>query len=194
MSLVDNTKSFWEAHKAVYAEQVKAPMVALTGALEPEFGPAKVFRPNRDVRFAKDKTPYKTHQGAFVGVGPACGWYVEVAAPGVRVGAGIYEASGERLAALRAAMADDLRGPVLERILRDLERGGFEVHGERLKTVPRGYDKEHPRLELLRMKTVLGMRSYGFEPFIHTPELLDRVRDDWRRLRPLVEWLADATG
>ncbi|MEQ6902812.1 DUF2461 domain-containing protein [Nocardioides sp. YIM 152588] len=189
---VDNTKSFWEAHKAVYAEQVKAPMVALTGALEQEFGPAKVFRPYRDVRFAKDKTPYKTHQGAFVGVGPACGWYVEVAAPGVRVGAGVYEASGERLASLRAAMADDRTGPVLERILGDLERGGFEVHGERLKTVPRGYDKEHPRVELLRMKTILGSRRYGFEPFIHTPELLDHVRADWRRLRPLVEWLADA--
>jgi len=189
---VDNTKSFWEANKHVYQESVRAPMVALTDALAQEFGPAKVFRPYRDVRFAKDKTPYKTHQGAFVGVGPATGWYVEVAAPGVRVGGGIYEASGARLAALREAMADERTGRVLQRILRDLERGGFEVAGERLKTVPRGYDKDHPRIELLKMKTVLGMRSYGFEPFVHTADLLDRVRDDWRRLRPLVTWLADA--
>ena len=58
---VDNTKSFWEAHKHVYAESVKAPMTALCAALEPEFGKAKIFRPYRDVRFAKDKTPYKTH-------------------------------------------------------------------------------------------------------------------------------------
>src|ERR1700712_3295381 len=78
---MDNTKSFWGAHKAIHAESVKAPMVALTDALAPEFGTAKVFRPFRDVRFAKDKTPYKTNQGAFVGVGPACGWYVEIAAP-----------------------------------------------------------------------------------------------------------------
>ncbi|GAA3529349.1 DUF2461 domain-containing protein [Nocardioides daeguensis] len=189
---VDNTKSFWEAHKDVYTEHVKAPMVALTDALGQEFGAAKVFRPYRDVRFAKDKTPYKTHQGAFVGVGPATGWYVEVAAPGVRVGGGIYEASGVYLARLREAMAEEKTGKVLQRILRDLERGGFEVAGERLKTVPRGYDKEHPRIELLKMKTVLGMRSYGFEPFVHTAELLDRVREDWRRLRPLVTWVADA--
>ena len=191
---VDNTKSFWEAHKSVYDEAVKAPMVALTDALAKEFGDAKVFRPYRDVRFAKDKTPYKTHQGAFVGVGAATGWYVEVAAPGVRVGGGIYEAGGPRLAAMREAMADEKSGKLLQRILRDLERGGFEVTGERLKTVPRGYDKEHPRIELLKMKTVLGMRSYGFEPFVHTAELLDRVREDWRRLRPLVSWIAEATA
>ncbi|GAB4011205.1 DUF2461 domain-containing protein [Nocardioides ultimimeridianus] len=190
---VDNTKSFWDAHKAVYDEAVKAPMVALTDALAQEFGAAKVFRPYRDVRFAKDKTPYKTHQGAFVGVGPATGWYVEVAAPGVRVGGGIYEASGERLSALRDAMAEEKTAKVLERILRDLDRGGFEVTGERLKTAPRGYAKDHPRIELLKMKTVLGMRSYGFEPVVHTAELLDRVREDWRRLRPLVEWVATHT-
>ncbi|WP_182378031.1 DUF2461 domain-containing protein [Nocardioides sp. WS12] len=191
---VDNTKSFWEAHKDVYATEVKAPMVALTDALAQEFGAAKVFRPYRDVRFAKDKTPYKNHQGAFVGVGPATGWYVEVAAPGVRVGGGVYEMAGERLAAMREAMADDKTGPALARILGDLERGGFGIAGDRLKTVPRGYDKEHPRIDLLRMKTVLGMREYGFEPFIHTADLLDRVREDWRRLRPLVNWIAEATA
>lgn len=54
---IDNTKSFWEAHKTVYAEAVKAPMTALTDALADEFGPAKVFRPYRDVRFAKDNSP-----------------------------------------------------------------------------------------------------------------------------------------
>jgi len=90
-------------------------------------------------------------------------------------------------------MADDRTGKALQRILRDLEKGGFEVAGERLKTVPRGYDKEHPRIDLLRMKTVLGMRSYGFEPFVHTAELLDKVREDWRRLRPLVNWIETAT-
>ena len=97
---VDNTRSFWEAHKATYDEAVKAPMVALTAALEPEFGRAKVFRPHRDVRFAKDKTPYKTHQGAFVPAGESTGWYVEISARGTRVGAGYYEASGPRLAAI----------------------------------------------------------------------------------------------
>ncbi|WP_243059537.1 DUF2461 domain-containing protein [Nocardioides sp. SR21] len=188
---VDNTKAFWEKNKAVYDASVKAPMTALCAALEPEFGTAKIFRPYRDVRFAKDKTPYKTHQGAFVRVGEATGWYVEVSPRGVRTGAGFYEASAPRLAAFRESVAHDRFGPELERILRTLEKKGFEIGGDRLKTTPRGYDAGHPRIELLRHRSLTVGHPLGFEPVIHTPELLDLVRDDWRALRPLVDWVAD---
>ncbi|TCJ29853.1 DUF2461 domain-containing protein [Nocardioides jejuensis] len=187
---VDNTKSFWEAHKAVYKESVEGPMKALTSALEQEFGTAKVFRPYRDVRFAKDKTPYKTAQGAFVGSAAATGWYVEVSARGVRTGAGFYEASSERMAAFREAVADEKKGARLASIVKGLEAEGFEIGGETLKTAPRGYDKEHPRIELLRHKQLFAGRQLGFEPVIHTAELLDVVREDWRKVRPLVDWLA----
>src|SRR3954462_8755354 len=151
---VDNTKAFWEKHKAVYDEAVKAPMTALCAALEPEFGTAKIFRPYRDVRFAKDKTPYKAHQGAFVRVGEATGWYVEVSPRGVRTGAGFYEASSARLAAFRVAVAHDRFGPELERHLARLEKQGFEIGGDRLKTTPRGYAADHPRIELLRHRSL----------------------------------------
>ena len=191
---VDNTKSFWEAHKQVHAESVKAPMTALTAALADEFGPAKVFRPYRDVRFAKDKTPYKTHQGAFVAAGPSTGWYVEVSARGIRTGAGFYEASPAGLAAVREAIDDERTGTELERIVGALEAEGWSVGGDRLKTTPRGYDKDHPRIELLRHRSLTIGRSHGFEPVIHTPELLDVVRDDWRSLRPFVEWVAERTS
>ena len=187
---VDNTKSFWEAHKAVYDQAVKGPMVALTSALEPEFGGAKVFRPYRDVRFAKDKTPYKNHQGAFVAAGPATGFYVEVSSRGIRTGAGFYEASSPRLAAYREAVADEKTGPQLRRILTKLEKAGFEVGGDRLKTAPRGYDADHPRIELLRHRSLTVGHWIGFEPVVHTPELLELVRSDWRALKPLVEWVA----
>jgi len=190
---VDNTKSFWEKHKAVYNDSVKAPMTALCAALEPEFGSAKVFRPYRDVRFAKDKTPYKTHQGAFVPCGPSTGWYVQVSAQGVRTGAGFYEASSAGLAAIRAAIDEELTGQELERIIATLRADGWEVGGDRLKTSPRGYDADHPRIELLRHRSLTAGRSHGFEPVIHTPELLDVIRDDWRALRPLVEWVAART-
>jgi uncharacterized protein (TIGR02453 family) len=189
---VDNTKSYWEKHKAVYAEAVKAPMTALCAALEQEFAPdgqsAKIFRPYRDVRFAKDKTPYKTHQGAFVRVGDATGWYVELSPRGIRTGGGFYEASGPRLAAFREAVAHDRFGPELEQILSKLEKGGFEIGGDRLKTTPRGYAADHARIELLRHRSLTAGHPLGFEPVIHTPEVLDLVRDDWRAMRPLVEW------
>lgn len=186
---VDNTKTFWTAHKDVYETAVKAPMTALVRGLEEEFGEAKVFRPYRDVRFAKDKTPYKTNQGAWISRGPSTGWYVEVAAPGVRVGAGFYDASSERLGRIRDAIADKRRGAQLQRILTRLEGTGWELRGDKLKTTPRGYDADHPRIELLRHKSITVAKSYGFEPLIHTPQLLDQVRSDWRAAAPLIDWI-----
>jgi uncharacterized protein (TIGR02453 family) len=191
--LADNTKAYWTDHRQVYEDAVRAPLVALLDELGPEFGEAKVFRPYRDVRFAKDKTPYKTHQGAYVAVGPSTGWYVQVAAPGVRVGAGFYDADSERLAAIREAIADDRRGRQLRRIINRLLKQGWELGGDTLKTAPRGYDAGHPRIDLLRHRSLSVGLAYGFDEEIHTPALLDRVRRDWRAARPLVEWLVTAT-
>ncbi len=188
---MDNTKSFWEAHKATYKESVEAPFKALAAALEPEFGSMKIFRPYRDVRFAKDKTPYKTHQGAFVAAGPATGWYVELSARGTRVGAGFYEASGSRLAAIREAIDNDLRGPRLERLVESYAAADWEVGGETLKTSPRGYGTDHPRIGLLRHKQLFVGKPYGWESDAIDAGLVDRIRGDWQELRPLVEWLAD---
>lgn len=186
---MDNTKTFWEAHRATYDTAVAAPMKALTTALTEEFGEAKVFRPYRDVRFAKDKTPYKTHQGAFVPKGPSTGYYVQVGAPGVRVGVGFYEASAARLASIREAIVEERRGGELEEVLATLEADGWERGGDRLKTAPRGYDVDHPRIDLLRHRSMTLGKSYGFEPFIHTPDLLDRVRADWRQSTPFIDWV-----
>ena len=191
---VDNTKSFWEAHKEVYKTAVLAPMTALLQALEEEFGVGKIFRPYRDVRFAKDKTPYKTHQGAFVRVADATGYYVEVSPRGVRAGGGCYHFDSGRMTAFRDALAHDTYGAELERRLATAEKKGYDVSGDRLKTAPRGFDKEHPRIELLRFKQLIVGRSLGFEPVIHGPELLAEVRKDWRAARPTVEWIAEHTA
>jgi uncharacterized protein (TIGR02453 family) len=191
---IDNTKSFWEAHRDVYLASVKAPMTALMTSLEPEFGAAKIFRPFRDVRFAKDKTPYKTHQGAFVAAGPACGWYVEIAARGFRTGAGFYDASATDLARIRASIVNELTGQQLLKLLAKLKRAGFTVGGDRLKTSPRGFDADHPRIDLLRHRSLTVGKEYGFEPIIHTPELLDKVRADWKAARPLVDWVSARLG
>ncbi|WP_238421619.1 DUF2461 domain-containing protein [Gordonia sp. 'Campus'] len=191
---IDNSKSFWEDHKEIYRTAVAEPMRALTDALADEFGPAKIFRPHRDVRFSKDKTPYKTHQGAFVAVGPATGYYVQIGAPGVRVGAGFYEASPARLTELRRAIDHDMHGPELERLLDGLTAGGFEVGGDRLKTAPRGYPIDHPRIALLRHRSLSVSRDYGFDGIIHSPDLVERVRRDWRAAVPFVDWVALRTG
>lgn len=185
----DNTKAFWDAHRLTYDDAVAAPMKALTTALEDEFGAAKVFRPYRDVRFSKDKTPYKTSQGAFVPSGPSTGYYVQIAASGVLVGVGFYEASPARLASIREAIDVKAHGTQLEQILGDLQSAGWELGGDTLKTAPRGYDIDHPRIELLRHKSITLGKKYGFDPVIHTPALADRVRADWREATPFVDWV-----
>jgi uncharacterized protein (TIGR02453 family) len=186
----DNSRSFWTAHLDVYEESVRTPMKELANALAPQFGDAKVFRPHRDVRFSKDKSPYKTYQDMFVPVGPALGWYLRISAPGLIVGAGFYDAPADKLRDLREVIAGP-RGTDLEHLLRPLTSAGFEVGGETVATVPRGYDRSHPRIELLRHKSLHLSRSYGFEPVIHTASLLDAVRSDWELCRPLVEWLGE---
>jgi uncharacterized protein (TIGR02453 family) len=191
---LDNTKSFWEAHKDVYNNSVKAPMVALVTALEDEFGTAKVFRPYRDVRFAKDKTPYKDHQGAYVGAAPGSGWYIQLSSPGVFVGVGYYGPSPDALASIRKAIDLDHSGKEFERLVTGLQRKGWELGGEKLKTTPKGYAADHPRIELLRHKSLTLGKSYGFEPAIHTPKLLTMVRKDWRAARPFVEWVGQHSG
>lgn len=188
---VDNTRSFWQAHQEQYAEAVRAPMVALTAELADEFGAAKVFRPYRDVRFAKDKTPYKTHQGAFVATGPSCGFYVQVSARGVRTGGGFYHAEPAALARYRAFVADE-PGEDLEAQVEALEAQGWTRAGDTLKTAPRGYDREHPRIGLLRHRSLSFGREHGFEPsVIGVPDFVETVRRDWRRLRPIVHTLTD---
>ncbi len=186
----DNSRAFWTGHLDVYESCVRVPMMELSDALAEEFGDAKVFRPHRDVRFSKDKSPYKTYQDMFVPLGPALGWYLRVSAPGVTVGAGFYDALPDKLRALREVIAGP-RGTELQELVDPLVEQGFTVGGEKVATVPRGYDKSHPRIELLRHKSFHVTRSYGFERVIHTPELLDAVRNDWRSCRPLVEWLAE---
>jgi len=74
-------------------------------------------------------------------------------------------------------------------VLRKLEKSEFEISGERLKTSPRGYDADHPRIDLLRHKQLFAGKSFGFEG-LDSPDVLDRVRAEWRALRPLVEWVA----
>ena len=187
---VDNSKVFWEAHKDTYRSAVLEPMTALTEELADEFGPAKIFRPHRDVRFSKDKTPFKTHQGAFVAVGPATGYYAQIAAPGFRVASGFYDAPAARLADIRKAIDNKRHGPDLQKIVAALVRAGWEVGGTTLKTAPRGYDVDHPRIELLRHKSLTVTRDYGFDEIIHTPRLVNRIRTHWRETTDLLDWLA----
>jgi uncharacterized protein (TIGR02453 family) len=189
----DNTKSYWTANKNTYDEAVRAPLVELTEELAEEFGEASVFRPYRDVRFSADKSPYKTHLGAFVEVAPSTGYYLQVSSAGVLVAGGFHDSTPGLLGAVRDAIADERTGPRAAATLDGLTEQGWTLGGEKLKTAPRGVPRDHPRIELLRHKQITLERGYGRAPVTHTPGFVERVRHDWRELRPFLEWLAAAS-
>jgi uncharacterized protein (TIGR02453 family) len=188
----DNSKAWWSAHRATYDEKVRAPMAALAGELEAEFGPALLFRPHRDVRFSKDKSPYKTHQGAFVPSRDGVGYYVQVSAAGLLTAAG-WHPRGEQILRFREAVASPA-GVALGDLVRELTAEGFDLQGTLLATRPRGMAPGHPREHLLRHKSLTLDRDWGAPEWLATAETAERVRTDWQRLRPLVEWLDQHVG
>jgi uncharacterized protein (TIGR02453 family) len=187
--LADNSKAYWTDRKAVYEEHVRAPMQALLADLEPEFGRGKIFRPYRDVRFARDKSPYKTACGATAGP-----FYVQVSAEGLMAAGGYYQMTSDQVARFRAAVDDERRGEDLGAALAALEAAGLTVAGERLKSRPRGVDPDHPRLELLRHRSLYAWRCWPPDDALHEPAARERVAATWRALRPLGQWLTDHVG
>ena len=186
----DNSKVFWQEHKTVYERQVKAPMEELLTELADEFGEGKLFRPYRDVRFSADKTPYKTTCAATLGRG-----YVAFSADGLSVGSGLYMPEPAALTRFRAAVDADDTGTELAVIVADLHRAGYQTMAhEVLKTAPRGFPKDHPRIELLRHKGIAMMKSWPVGAWLGTRKAKDRVVTALRAAAPLNEWLARHVG
>jgi uncharacterized protein (TIGR02453 family) len=189
----NNTRAWWQQNKGDYERLVKAPLTALLAELAPEFGEAHLFRPHRDTRFSKDKAPLKDHQGGFVGLEDAVGYYVQISAAGLMVAGGWYAPQGPQVGRYREAVesghAAHLRG-----LVATLEKQGWEVDGQPLKTRPRGVDPDHPDLDLLRFRALTAARSYPVEAWMGTRKALTTVRNGWRQMRALTEWLADIVG
>lgn len=188
----DNSKAFWEAHRASYEAHVRAPMEALARSLEGLFGNAHLYRPHRDLRFTRDKRPYKEHVAvSFGGRGPraVAGRHVQLGAGGLFVAAGAYRLEGEALAAYRRAASAPGPGEALRRIVGELEGMGYEIHGERLKRSPQGISSDHPRVALLRRKGVAVVHTWPLEPWLFTPEAETRIVRVLGDAEPLVAWL-----
>ncbi len=186
----DNTKTYWTKHKRVYEEKVLGPMAELVEELAPDFGETKIFRPYRDVRFSKDKSPYKIHIGATVGTG-----YVQLSAQGLAAGDGMYVMAPDQLDRYRQAVARDRTGAELERVIAAIGQAGIGVSGrDTLKTAPRGYPADHPRIGLLRHKGLIAWREWPAGPWLETAEARDRVAAFLRTTRPLSGWLATQVG
>jgi len=187
----DNTKTFWSANKSGYEESVKAPMLELAALLGPEFGEAKFFRPYRDIRFSKDKTPYKTHQGV---VFHDTSRYLHISAAGLFVGGGYWHTTSGQVGRLRRAVDDDLSGKALDNALAAVTKSGLSVQGEQLARVPTGFGKEHRRADLLRYKSLTCGRELGSPAWLATKRAHTEVVKVWRSMSPLIDWLDKHVG
>lgn len=191
----DNTKAYWTDHKHVYEAAIKGPLLALCDLMAPEFGAAKVFRPYRDVRFSKDKSPYKTAQGAVLGMAEGgAARYVQISAAGLLVAAGYYEMASDQVQRFRDAVDDETTGEQLADVLTTIVDAGHTVHGEQLKTRPRGYPEDHPRLDLLRYKSLTAWAEFGVPSWLHTPAAAEIIARTWREMAPLNDWLERNVG
>jgi uncharacterized protein (TIGR02453 family) len=186
----NNSKDYWAAHKAIYSEAVLGPMVELTEDLSPEFGPVKIFRPYRDTRFSPDKSPYRTEIGATVGSA-----YIRLSAAGLAAGNGLYRLEPDQLTRYRDAVAGDASGAQLSSVVTALSGQGLTlIAHDVLKSAPRGYPADHPRIDLLRRKGLAAYREWPVEPWLSTPAGMDHVREFLVSTKPLTDWLDGHVG
>jgi uncharacterized protein (TIGR02453 family) len=200
-----NTRDFFDANKQVFKEQVQAPFAALVEAAAarlrrsvPDLGPPKLFRIYRDLRFSRDKTPYKTSMSASVpsrarddggGPGVDTGFYVNVGPAGLYTASGLYHADRADLARVRAAVADPDSGPELEAIFRRAAAKGLEPWLDPLQRMPREWPADHPRAALLKARSLVLNRQHERASWLQTAELLDHLVADWKAMIPFNRWL-----
>jgi uncharacterized protein (TIGR02453 family) len=193
----NNSRAYWLANKMTFEHAIREPMLALLAGLPDTYGPFHMFRPNRDVRFSADKSPYKTAQGAVSEATAGGTYYVQLSSAGLLVASGMYMMAPDQLARFRAAVAEDRSGDELEQVINTLKRAKIAVeagHDEPLKTAPRGYPKDHPRIERLRWKACMASTEITSPSVLGSRRLRDRAAAFFERTAPLVAWLERHVG
>jgi uncharacterized protein (TIGR02453 family) len=206
-------RAWFAAHKAEYEEGWARPMQALLDEVRAlvdddypycELAEPKVFRIQRDVRFSKDKSPYKTHVAGVVtarGRGgeamtevPAA-IYLSVGLDGIEAGSGQYMMSPPQLERFRAALLDDKRGAEVARACKKLTAAGYSIiAAETLKNVPRGVDPEHPRADLLKLKGLVAMAPAIDAKLLVGRGLASHLAGVARAAASMVSWLVATTA
>jgi uncharacterized protein (TIGR02453 family) len=199
----NNDREWFRSRKPDYEQHVRGPMVALLARLAVDlrrFAPELISEPRvslyriyRDTRFSANKTPLKTNVAAhFPAKGlprnEGAGLYLEVTPTWVWIGGGLYMPSGAELRAIRAHIAENHRA--LHRVATgaSFRRAVGILEGERLATMPRGFVKDHPAAEYLRLKQFLAGREFDAE-FAVSPRFYPELLRIFREVAPLVRFL-----
>jgi uncharacterized protein (TIGR02453 family) len=193
----DNSKTYFDANRDFFEESIRGQIEALLTELSEKFGgEVKIFRQNRDVRFSPDKSPYKSNTyGVLRGSGMAAeGLYASISANGLVAGSGYHMMARDQLDRYREGIADDKHGPELTRLVAKAQKAGLELWGESLATAPRGYPKDHERIELLRRKSLSLGATLKSGRGISRTDGLQFVTKTWRTAAPVTGWLDEHVG
>jgi uncharacterized protein (TIGR02453 family) len=189
----DNTKAFWEANRSTYRDVVRASVEALCEELA-EYGPFHLFRPYQDARFAKNRPPYKTQQGAYGEGEGGTGYYLHVSREGLLAAAGYYSMMRDQLERFRAAVDAEQTGNEIAGIVARLAKRYNIGAIDELKTAPKGYPKDHPRIDLLRRKGLMMSIDFGAPKWLHTKQVPNKIREVWKAAEPMTAWLDTHVG
>ena len=185
-----NNRDWFQAHKEVYEQACREPMKDLLDELGPKFGVGRIMRINRDLRFSRDKSPYRIHIAA--GFRDS---YINLSPQGLYIGAGIYKPEPAALQRYRSAVDSAGPGRKLQTIVTTLGRKGYTVDThQRLASAPRGYAPDHPRLDLLRMKDIFAGKTFAPAGWLSTRQAFERVKRVMTDTAPLVDWIRDNIG
>ena len=193
----NNTRDYFTARREFFEASIRGQMEALLTELSEKFGgEVKMFRQNRDIRFSPDKSPYKTNTYGVIYGSPvaAQGLYASISARGLVAGSGYHVMARDQLERYREQVADDEQGPELANLIAKAQKAGVEAWGESLATAPRGYPKDHERIELLRRKSLSFGATLDAEGGITRAEGLRFVTKTWRAAAPVTGWLDQHVG
>jgi uncharacterized protein (TIGR02453 family) len=194
----ENTREWFAAHRDTYEDDVRGAFEAMLLELADDLGgDVKIFRQHRDLRFAAGKSPYKTRTYGLIHDRPdnRPTLYAQISVTGLFAGSGYHVLAPDQLARFRDAVADDRTGPALEEAVAHAEAAGAETYGEALRTAPRGYPRDHPRIALLRHKSLVGGgRMDPGDDGIGRDAALGHARRTWAACEPLNAWLDANVG
>ena len=203
----NNDKAWFDAHRQDYEQHYLEPAKQLVTALGPglkkisssiEAQPkvnGSIFRINRDIRFSKDKTPYKPHIDLWFWEGDersfgSSGFFLRLAPKQLILGAGLHRFDKEQLKGFRSGVDDEKRGKALvTAIKRVTDTGEYEVRGESYKKVPRGFDPQHPRAALLRHGSLHAVLEQKLPAEIHSPAFVEYCLRHFKAMAPIHKWL-----
>lgn len=189
----NNSREWWAANRARFDERVAAPFEELAAALRDDFGEVKVFRPYRDVRFSADKSPYKLHIGMVTRNRTA--HYLQLSDEGLVTGGGVYDAPPHALSRFRELVDDPATAAGLQNVIDELDSRGFTpMTDDALRTAPRGYPADHPRIALLRLRRLAVGRHDDPADWMWAPDAIEAIRERWQAVSLWCDWLSDSVG